>query len=88
MSDMHKQQSQAERKADLSKRDAETQLALGLFVIIIALPVLAGTFWADRIHAAVVNVIAGLVLMGVGVGLAYFGARARARMKAALRDKQ
>ncbi len=56
-------------------------------MVVIALPVLLGTFWAGRMHAAVVNVIAGLILLAVGVGLATFGMRARKRLKAGEADK-
>lgn len=87
MSDMHNLHKDEDRKQELRKRDAETQMALGIFVVVIALPVLVGTFWADRTHAAVVNVTAGLVLLGVGAALALFGMRARARMAAEQRNK-
>lgn len=64
----------AGQQGHLGRRDAETQIALGLFItVIVAIPVLIGTFWADRAAAAVINVIAGLVLLGVGVGLGLFG---------------
>lgn len=56
-----------------TQRDAETQTALGIFVIVISLPVLVGTFWAVRPHAMAVNVIAGFVLLGVGVALVVWG---------------
>ena len=84
MSDLQKKE---DRKQELRHRDAETQLALGIFVIVISIPVLLGTIWADRSHAAVVNVIAGSVLLVIGVGLAYFGMRSRARMAAEQRNK-
>jgi len=56
-----------------TQRDAETQTALGLFVIMISLPVLVGTFWAVRPHAMVVNAIAGFILLGVGIGMVTWG---------------
>ena len=60
-------------KTDYSKRDSETQLALGIFVSVIAVPVILGTFWADQMSAMVVNLISGLVLLGFGVGLGIYG---------------
>lgn len=60
-----------------TRRDAETQIALGIFVTAISLPVLLGTFWADSLKAVVVNVAAGLVLLGVGVAMALWGVMTR-----------
>lgn len=62
-----------QKKGDFSKRDAETQVALGGFVSVIAAPVILGTFWADRFSAMVVNLISGLVLLAFGLGLALYG---------------
>lgn len=63
------------------QRDAETQMVLGGFVTFISIPVLVGTFWADRPHAMVVNIIAGLVLMGVGIAIGIVGLRGYFRLK-------
>ena len=68
-----------DRDAELRKRDAETQIALGLFIFVLSLPVLLGTIWADRFHAQIVNVIAGVVLLAIGAGLFWYGWRRRAR---------
>lgn len=51
-----------------TRRDAATLMALGIFITVLAVPVLAGTFWAQRFHAAVVNIGAGVVLLGIGIG--------------------
>lgn len=56
-----------------TRRDAETQLALGIFVSVIAIPVLIGTFWANSYKAVVVNLTAGVVLLGIGVAMAAWG---------------
>ncbi|GMV92228.1 MAG: hypothetical protein AMXMBFR82_20060 [Candidatus Hydrogenedentota bacterium] len=58
---------------EMMKRDGETYMAVGLFVIAIAIPVLIATLWAVRSHAAVVNVIAGLILLGVGGSALFYG---------------
>ena len=63
-----------------ARRDAETQTMLGLFVGIMSLPVLVGTAFAEKPAAMIVNGVAGLVLLGVGVGLASWGIRARRRL--------
>ncbi len=59
--------------AEMMKRDGETYMAVGLFVIAIAIPVLIATFWAVRSHAAVVNVIAGSILLIVGGSAVAYG---------------
>ena len=56
-----------------TRRDAETALLLGGFVFIMAIPVLIGTFFAQQVHAQIVNFIAGMVLLGVGAGIAAWG---------------
>ena len=63
----------AEQQNQFAKRDAETQIALGLFVTIIALPVIVGSLWANTGRAVVVNLVSGLVLLGIGVTMAAFG---------------
>lgn len=63
------------------QRDAETQMVLGGFVTFISIPVLLGTFWAERPHAIVVNIIAGLVLMSVGIIIGVIGLRGYLRLK-------
>ncbi len=62
-------------------RDAETQMVLGGFITFIAIPVLIGTFWAERPHAMVVNIIAGLVLLCIGVSLGLLGFRGYRSLK-------
>jgi putative Ca2+/H+ antiporter (TMEM165/GDT1 family) len=56
-----------------TKRDAETQTAIGLFVTYISLPVIAGTFWAQTVHAKAVEIIAGLVLLSIGIAIIVWG---------------
>lgn len=56
-----------------TRRDAETALLLGGFVFIMSIPVLIGTFFAQQTHAQIVNFIAGIVLLGVGAGIAAWG---------------
>ncbi|HOZ48002.1 MAG TPA: hypothetical protein PLO37_25785 [Candidatus Hydrogenedentes bacterium] len=67
MSESEKKPSVTEREAQLSQRDAETQIALGAFVTVLAVPVLIGTHWASTTPQMVVNLLAGLVLLGIGV---------------------
>lgn len=49
-------------------RDSESLMMLGGFMTLLSLPVLAGTMYAETTRAMVVNVVAGLVLLAIGVG--------------------
>jgi hypothetical protein len=54
-------------KNEIMKRDGETGMAVGIFVMALGLPVLIGTLWAlDNPRAALVNAICGLVLLAIG----------------------
>ena len=59
-------------------RDAETLMMLGGFMVILAVPVLFGTIFAESSRAMVVNVAAGGLLLAIGVG---FFLRGRAKWK-------
>jgi putative Mn2+ efflux pump MntP len=50
-----------------TRRDAATLKVLGTFITALAIPVLIGTIWATNFHAVVVNMLAGLILLGIGV---------------------
>jgi hypothetical protein len=57
-------------------RDATSFLLLGSFFSVLATLVLIGTFWTlDRPRAMVVNLIAGGVLLGIGLFMLYLGRR-------------
>lgn len=58
-----------------TRRDAETLIALGLFMVVMALPVMLGTFWAGHGFTQAVNFLSGFVLFGVGAGMCYKGRR-------------
>ena len=59
----------------MEKRDGETYIALGLFIVAVGLPVLAGTYWAAKtdVRAAVVNVVCAGVLLLIGVAAITYG---------------
>ncbi len=67
----------------MEKRDGETYIALGLFIVAVALPVMAGTYWAAQtnIRAAVVNVVCSGVLLLIGVAAIVYGRVLLARNK-------
>lgn len=71
--DMHTIRKTEDNKARLAKRDAETQMALGIFISILAIPVLIGSIWAPAIHARIVNIIAGVILLGIGLAFLGYG---------------
>lgn len=57
-------------------RDATSFLLLGSFFSVLAILVLVGTLWTlDRPRAMLVNLIAGGVLLGIGLIMLYFGRR-------------
>jgi hypothetical protein len=66
-----------------ARRDAETLMALGFFMSVIAVPVLIGTVWSDRLIAQVVNATAGIVLLAIGVGMFLFGLSQFKKLKGA-----
>ena len=63
------------------KRDAETNLALGAFILILGIAVLAGTMYAESTQAMTVNAIAGGILLLIGIGFVVVGGRASGKLK-------
>lgn len=61
---------------DMGKRDGETNMAVGIFLFVLGIPVLIATFWAlERPHAAFVNAVCGFVLLFLGAGVTLYGWR-------------
>lgn len=60
---------------EMMKRDGETYMAVGLFIVALAIPVLIGTLWAweSRRNAAIVNLGCGVTLGAIGVVATYYG---------------
>lgn len=56
-----------DKNNDHAIKDKEIFYLLGVFIVVLAVPVLIGTFFAGRGHAMVVNAAAGLVLLAIGV---------------------
>lgn len=67
----------------MEKRDGETYIALGLFIVAVGLPVVAGTYWAAQtnVHAAIVNIVCAGVLLLIGVASIVYGWTLLARNK-------
>lgn len=61
------------------ERDGSSLAIIGTFFAVFATLVLIGTFWEDRDHGMVVNIGAGLVLLGIGVAMLFYGLRLRSR---------
>ncbi len=65
---------------DIQQRDGETYFAIGLYIFVIGLPVAIGTvFSLNNPRAAVVNFIAGMVLVLGGVVGMYYGHKLKKR---------
>lgn len=62
-------------------RDTETLMALGIFMTVMSLPVLVATIWAGPPFDQVVNFVAGLTLLGIGLGMLYKGRTALRRFR-------
>ena len=67
----------------MEKRDGETYIALGLFIVTVGIPVVAGTYWAAQtnVRAAVVNLVCAGVLIVIGVASIGYGRLLLARNK-------
>ena len=52
-----------------TKRDAEILTVLGIFLVVLAVPVLIGTIWAEGAVPMLINVAAGLIVGGIGVAM-------------------
>lgn len=63
-----------EEHIDIQKRDGETYFAIGLYIFVIGLPVVFGTYFSlSNPHAAVVNFMAGMTLVSWGLVGMYYG---------------
>ncbi len=59
----------------MEKRDGETYVALGLFIVAVGIPVVIGTYFAAQtnMRAAIVNVVCAGVLLLIGVAAIAYG---------------
>ena len=61
-------------EGEMQTRDGETSIAVGLFLVALAIPVLIATIWAlENFRGAVVNFVCGLVLLLIGGGATLYG---------------
>ena len=68
-------------RTDYRQRDAASFLMLGAFFAVMGSLVLVGTLWTlERMHAMVVNLVAGVILLAIGLAMLALGARARRRL--------
>jgi hypothetical protein len=56
-----------------TKRDAESLWALGIFLVVLSVPVLIGTFFEDEAFAQIVNVLSGLAILTIGALMIWRG---------------
>jgi hypothetical protein len=75
MSDVKLSDSDKNVNIQMEKRDGETYIALGLFIVAVGIPVVAGTYWAAQtnMRAAIVNLVCSGVLMAIGIGAIVYG---------------
>ena len=57
------------------RRDAEILTVLGVFLVVLAVPVLIGTYWAEGTVPRLVNIAAALIIGGIGGGMVWRGRR-------------
>ena len=81
--EMHRINAEKRTAQSLKARDAEIYILLGGFLLCLGLPVILGTWYAiaaGRMHGAVVNLIAGIVLSAWGLAGVVYGVAIRKGM--------
>lgn len=63
--------------ANHARRDGEALLIMGVFFAVLAVAVLVGTAWNEPGKGRVVNVVSGLVLLGIAALAAWTGRHLR-----------
>jgi len=63
-----------------TQRDAESLWALGIFLVVLSIPVFIGTFFEDDSFAQLVNVLSGLAILVIGALMIWRGVRTRRRL--------
>lgn len=58
-----------------TQRDREVLTALGIFLVVLSIPVLIGVFFEEGLVPSIVNGVAGVVLMGIGAAMIWRGRR-------------
>lgn len=56
-----------------TKRDAESLWAIGIFLVVLSVPVQIGTFFEDDPFARTVNIVAGVVILVIGALMIWRG---------------
>jgi len=82
--EMHRIDTERNTGVQLAQRDSELYFALGIFIVALALPVIFGTYYAYQwgdIRPAIVNLISGLVMLGIGIASILYGWVIRKRIK-------
>ncbi|MCG3198402.1 MAG: DUF2157 domain-containing protein [Candidatus Omnitrophica bacterium] len=64
-----------------TRRDMETVLFIGCFLVFFAVATLCGSFWDMSFRARFVNTVAGLVLLSIGVGALLWARSMKRRIK-------
>lgn len=82
--EMHRIDSERNTEIQLARRDSELYFALGIFIVALGLPVVFGTYYAYQwgdFRPAIVNLISGLVMVGIGAASIFYGWFIRRRIR-------
>lgn len=64
-----------------NKRDAESLWALGIFLVVLSVPVFIGTFFEEGNFERLVNVAAGAAVFVIGALMIWRGIRVRKHLR-------
>lgn len=83
MSEIKESDSDKNVNIRMEKRDGETYVALGLFIVAVGIPVVFGTYFAAQtnMRAAIVNIVCAGVLLLIGAAAITYGRILLARNK-------
>jgi len=70
-----------DRRDQHTRRDGESLIIMGSFFAVLALLVLVGTFFEAQEMAMAVSLVAGGLLLLIGIGAVLFGLRLRRRSR-------
>ena len=69
-----------EQKNTHTQRDGETLFVLGLFLVVLGMPVILGSLWADTSVQKLVCAISGVILCAIGTAFVVHGKKVLKRL--------
>ena len=67
--------SEKEPESRHTARDADVLRVIGVFLVVLSLPVAVGTIWAGAAVPALINLAAAALIMGIGATMFWRGRR-------------